>query len=1048
MANELPQSRQNDTAVDFQDGLFLPAADLRDMQAILKGGIGRAANLSARDGDRISGAGIHINRDTGIVTLEAGEIFAGGDVRPVASAIFESISLAGEATIGVRLVTTRVTAEDDPTLIGAEDGTAAEGEPRSPREIQSAAWGFKGDGNEGDLYPVYRLIDGTALDTTPPQELSATNQAIGIYDREANGSYIADGCRVTALGPDGQGNQAFTIDAGSANIFGQKRRRQTSLRHKEAETWTTERIDGETRTFVDSGDGTSTITLRHVPMDSVIQVLVEKEITETVTHGASIGAADALANDSVLSIQEVKQGNTGYDVGSDFVLNNDRVDWSPGGDEVATGSSYEATYRFRDAVTPIATTANSITVSGGRDGGEVIVTYTRKLPRVDVICLDQEGAVVYLKGLARRNPVAPAIPAGLLKLAEIENDFAGVPIVINNGTRSSHYDEITKLFHEVVDLRDLLALERLRRDIDSREPVAKHGTFVDPFEDDRWRDAGQLQDAAVFDGILTLPSTAGVFNFQLPKIETLPYEGERVIDQPYKTGCKKINRFASAEPLPARMRINPSEDYWTEQRTEWASPVTRRLTGSRNRTTTTTRVEDERTQAAEFLRAITIAVEINDFGAGENLVAVNFDGVDMTPAPQLSADSEGHISFDLELPGNTFTSGQKLLQVFGQGGAEASATFIGQGTIETRVLQRVTTITTAPPPPPPPRNTDPRGQIVVLPHARARHIDSFWITFCEVGDTTQPVICQIREVDETGYPTDAVIDQTEIDMGSVVIGAAHKIAFPNLPWVNANERVAFILLTPDFNHSVSNAQLGAFDPDRQEHVTVQPYTVGTEIESSTNSTWSAVHDSDLTFSVDAARFTATQRRVEIGTADLVACSELLILAVVDLPDADTRLLFEITRANGDVLVLEAGAPLLLDEWVTETVAIAAVLTGSNIASPRLFPTVQLIAGSMQASATYISRVFERGASSRLPVTLKRDLPSGSGITVSVKQADDAWLELPQVAASQLIEGGFDEATYEAGALGSLGFETAVKIELTGSPAARPRLSDLRAAAIL
>ncbi|MBL6431665.1 MAG: DUF4815 domain-containing protein [Alphaproteobacteria bacterium] len=48
--------------------------------------------------------------------------------------------------------------------------------------------------------------------------------------------------------------------------------------------------------------------------------------------------------------------------------------------------------------------------------------------------------------------------------------------------------------------------------MDSREPVAKRGVFVDPFTSDRYRDGGIAQDAAVFEGSCQLAIDPTVFS--------------------------------------------------------------------------------------------------------------------------------------------------------------------------------------------------------------------------------------------------------------------------------------------------------------------------------------------------------------------------------------------------------------------------------------------------------------------------------------------------------------------------------------------------------
>src|SRR5690606_17036238 len=104
-----------------------------------------------------------------------------------------------------------------------------------------------------------------------------------------------------------------------------------------------------------------------------------------------------------------------------------------------------------------------------------------------------------------------------------------------------------------------------------------------------------------------------------------------------------------------------------------------------------------------------------------------FDGVDVTPAGPVTADGEGTIVGQFMIPAN-ITAGQKRVAATGAGGSTAEALFVGQGRIEIRVMQRVTTVELSPPIDTGPQGADqssgeggsgdPLAQTVMLPQAR------------------------------------------------------------------------------------------------------------------------------------------------------------------------------------------------------------------------------------------------------------------------------------------------------------------------------------------
>ncbi|TIT29269.1 MAG: DUF4815 domain-containing protein, partial [Mesorhizobium sp.] len=361
---------------------------------------------------------------------------------------FEGLPIVGDVVVGVRVLQTIITHEEDPTLLGLhEEAIVSYGEPGAAREVLTLAWGWDGDGEGGDLYRVYQLRDGFVVDQTPPPALSGFNQAISVYDYDAHENYIARGCRVTPLGLSA-GKQWFSIEEGTANILGYKRTRNTATRFGQTEEPDILNIASEPHTFDDSGTGTAVILLNRTPINSVASVIITKEVTETIVRGGVANTTDLLGHTGVVSVSLVKQGATTYPSPASYTRNGDRIDWAPGGIEPAGGSSYDVTYRYLDAAVPSVVTPTGITVSGGVTGGNVFVSYNYNLPRHDLICLDRNGAVVYLKGIpAIEQPQPPAPPATLLPLCVVENDWFGTPAVINNGIRAYPFSTIDRMYN-------------------------------------------------------------------------------------------------------------------------------------------------------------------------------------------------------------------------------------------------------------------------------------------------------------------------------------------------------------------------------------------------------------------------------------------------------------------------------------------------------------------------------------------------------------------------------------------------------------------------
>lgn len=1054
----------------FRGRTFAQSAEWNEQDSIIRARTRRIGDMVARDGDRLNGAAVVVDAEAGTITLTEGLVYAAGDVRRVSERVIEDVDLTGDVSIGIRIQRSYVTADDIPELRGLIPGAKSEDQDGAARTIEAVSWSLRSLDEPGDYYQVYLAKDGTVIDQTPPANLTAIAQQIAAKDRGVTGgNYVIEGCQVTAIGQIGAAMH-FAVSEGAASIYGYTRTRSAALRYGEPLSWDTEEVDAEPHIFGDGGTGTATITLNRGPVDQISSVIVTKQTTQTVVRGSPNNTADVLQH-SPTEVLLVTQGATTYASTTSWVLTDGKIDWSPAGAEPAVGSSYQVTYRYLDVVTPDAIGVQSVTVSGGVTGSAVIVRYSYKLPRVDRLCLDENGAIVYLRGVsAAVRPKPPIERSNLLGLADIYNDWRGTPVVTNNGTRACHLPELWRYLSFLKDLADLVALERLRRDIDSREPVAKHGVFVDRCVDDTYRDQGVPQTAAVFGGSIQLAIDPTIHQIPMAAPVMLPYTEEVIIEQPRKTGCVKINPYANFNPLPAQLTITPDVDYWTETRTIWLSDKTRQVTGTNNRTTVTEELVDRRQESLAYLRQIEVSYTIKGFGPGEELQLLAFDNIDITPEPALVGDANGEVHGSFVIPA-AVTAGSKWLFAGGASGAEAWAEFVGGGTIDITTMQRLVSIETVPPPidatpvPEPgtpgadpnlpqnvirewrfatgrgnkgPVKSDPQAQSFALPETR--HITGVEVQICKVGDTGNPISIGIVPMRD-GDPTEETMASAVVPMTTVAVGDRVKATYP-APLARAPDTMlAFVVKSDDNEHSISIADLGAYDADADEWVTQNPYTIGNRHSSSNAVSWDHHQGSDQTFWLYAARFTDTERRVLLGTVTLVDCSDLVIKATVHLPTAACGLHFEVIRPGaGGTIVMLPDDPIELAEYITEEVEVWAVLRGTELVSPVLFPGVTVVAGKLRATGDYVSRAFAAGTAVTAIARYKALLPAGATATFTIDRADGDWEAMP-VGSTEVLLDGWIERKHELASITA--DEVRVRIQLAGTPAARPSVADPR-----
>ena len=753
------------------------------------------------------------------------------------------------------------------------------------------------------------------------------------------------------------------------------------------------------------------------------------------------------------------------------------MDWAPGGAEPASGSSYTVKYRYRDSVIADSSTATTITVSGGATGGDVIFSYTYKMPRIDTLCISQNGEPVYVKGVsAARDPLKPIPPVDVLPLCSIKNSWMGTPEVVNDGVNFVPQWMVNKVINRVLDHDRLIQQTRRQTSIDSKDPIAKKGLFVDPFKDDTYRDAGVAQTAAVGDEIIQLAITPTFYLCSLSAPVMLDYVEEVIGSQLLKTGCTKINPYANFNPLPGSLSITPASDFWSSAATMWASPATvefnmgtitvfrtsaamlRGQSTSSSAVNSTSTDEDElfgfRTETLEFLRQISISFTISGFGAGEVLDTLNFDGIDVKPGGVIAADGSGQITGTFTIPANV-PAGTKVIYAEGAGGTTASALFTGQGTIDITTMRRVTTIkrqttvTTvngiATPRPlfqsgnRDDNPNDPQAQLFAV--NEPRQIVGVDFNLCALGSLANHLQLEQVTVDN-GYPTSDVVAEAFISMTGAVTG--WKSGRYNTPVLTLSDRYhSFVIKTDDSMHSVSFAKLGGYDADLQQWVSAHPYAVGPRFSSVNAETWTAHQDEALAFRLVAAKYTSFTKTVALGTFAVVNASDLQVRAAVEIPSADCDVYFEIERANGTIYRTRSHQVIKLAEFITENVIVRAILTGTEKLSPTLFAPVLFIAGTLAATGTYVTRAMNFGTAVTVAAYIKSYLPAGSTAVVEYDKVDNTWVSLPVTSTEVLVDPRWVERKHSA--TGITASQGRLKITLTGTPAARPELADFGAA---
>jgi hypothetical protein len=626
----------------------------------------------------------------------------------------------------------------------------------------------------------------------------------------------------------------------------------------------------------------------------------------------------------------------------------------------------------------------------------------------------------------------------MLAIATIQQAWRGQGVVRNDGVRVTSFDTLEALIQRLDFALSEIARQRLESDVATRESGARAGIFVDPLLDDSMRDQGIPQTAAIFDGLMTLSVSASVAPFAVPQGAPAvpPYTAVAVLTQDMRTGSMQVNPYMAFAVLPARCSLNPATDMFTLLDTIWASPITQRFetghyvpgnsTLTSSTTTTATELLASATKALEFLREIDVQYRIEGFGAGEHLESVIFDGVPATFPPS-TADAEGVATGTFRIPPH-IPAGSKTVTFTGMGETTGSAVFVGQGKLTTQVLRQVNTVVNY--------WVDPLAQTFVAEGNMQICGVDLWFT-AKSGE----VRVQIREVRD-GVPIRVILAEAVLQPEDIVVsGGGHtRVFFPILLPLFAGTEYAIVVMCNDPVTALSIAEMGKFDATKQKWVAAQAYTVGVLLSSSNAATWTAHQERDLTFRLLGASFSATFTEVEMGSVQVQGATDLVMLALDEMPTADTNVEYELTLPDGNTLIMAQGQPARLAAPITGAVSAKARLTGTERNAPLLWPGAQLLSGAVSQQDLYYSRSIPAIDAVKAVLIYDAYIPSGASVTPAIQIDGGAWEAMTQNGAVSQ-DNGVVELRFEYDLMDAAMVKA--RFTLTGNTAARPAVYNIR-----
>lgn len=502
----------------FLAGNILQSAEMNELQSAAFYQAKLNNDGIFRDGDVVSGGGVFI--DTGVprAVCQQSVIYLNGASRAVPAANV-AISLSTTDKLGIWLVSSIITPDDDEDLLDPAIGNEGFGEAGADRLEEACHWGLGSvPVTDGLFYGIFDLVNGV---------LSSKNKPV--INTPIAKTQIVNGLSVEHLG-----NQVYLISKGCAVIDGVP----VTVPVDKKVTFSTDNVSRfiEGEVHVSTTSSSQRINLKRTPIDSIFSLTITKRKTQAVTRGVTAGGTDTLPDSVVADVISVVQGGTTYVEGVDFtVIDVNKISWSLAGAEPSTGSSYNVTYDYVTTGTVVSLDDTGFSVTGAVTGTNIVVSYYVKLPRIDLVSLDVSGNISFTTGIsADFTPAAPACPQNGVVLAYIGQWWTYTDVV--SPTVKDSQSAILNRLAVVEEKARIAAI-----------PIAKRiDVFVDELIDNSKRSMEISQDAALFNGILTLP---------IDSVEALTPDADILLP----VSCNyTLANFLVQESRNSSIKINPN----------------------------------------------------------------------------------------------------------------------------------------------------------------------------------------------------------------------------------------------------------------------------------------------------------------------------------------------------------------------------------------------------------------------------------------------------------------------------------------------------------
>ena len=335
--------RQEWDSILFRAGKPLQSAELNEVQSIQNHYLDKLGRSLFSEGGIVKGCSPSMAADGLTITVPEGEVFIVGKVRPIPEGVV-TITGTGAESIGLLVTEHTETEVIDSALCDPAVGSNNYEKDGAHRRVYRFTWVV----NNPNAVKVFSIDNGSIIVANSETDYSKFNKLLAQRTFEESGNYVVEDTPVLIKeNLEDPATLSVCVSAIKAYVQGYRVERTKGSVLTLNKSRATRNVPDEQISFT-KGTGMSNFIyeLSNPLVKGANQLFCTVKVeNENISKGSPNG--QDFVRSSLVSIVSVTQDTTTYVEGVDYARSGNQIDWSLGGAEPTTGTSYSVTYTYR-----------------------------------------------------------------------------------------------------------------------------------------------------------------------------------------------------------------------------------------------------------------------------------------------------------------------------------------------------------------------------------------------------------------------------------------------------------------------------------------------------------------------------------------------------------------------------------------------------------------------------------------------------------------------------------------------------------------------------